>query len=354
MTSSLRSFPRPLLVADGNLEIIDYSSRVLHILGLREPEPGSGCDTLTRFVGEEQELGDDLALATARLTRAGEEETLRWNWRQRTYDVTISALADNDQFLVMFDDASDQVMTEEIQLNARHYLEHIRGDITVGVVVLNEKLRITSINRHMLALAAQAGHDLDLVEAIGSLPADSFPTAWGRQVQELSADVVATGEPSHEVEHAFSAEAASGSGPQPLVITTAVTPLRNRLRQLTGAIVISTDITERRRLEGEVVRMEKLATVGQMVVTLNHEINNPLGIISTNAQALRLLNRDFDDKTTKKLVTIEEQVKRISAVTERLRSMDEITSEEYIAKGPQMIDVWGDSPSPGNERGEGV
>jgi len=211
VTSSLRSFPRPLLVADGNLEIIDYSSRVLHILGLREPETGSGCDTLTRFVGEEQELGDDLALATARLTRAGEEETLRWNWRQRTYDVTISALADNDQFLVMFDDVSDQVMTEEIQLNARHYLEHIRGDITVGVVVLNEKLRITSINRHMLALAAQAGHDLDLVEAIGSLPADSFPTAWGRQVQELSADVVATGEPSHEVEHAFSAEAASGA-----------------------------------------------------------------------------------------------------------------------------------------------
>ena len=80
-----------------------------------------------------------------------------------------------------------------------------------------------------------------------------------------------------------------------------------------------------------------------MVVTLNHEINNPLGIISTNAQALRLRNRDLGEKATKKLVTIEEQVKRISAVTERLRSMDEIASEDYIAKGPQMIDVWGRS-----------
>jgi hypothetical protein len=55
------------------------------------------------------------------------------------------------------------------------------------------------------------------------------------------------------------------------------------------------------------------------------------------------MNPDFDDKTTKKLLKIEEQVKRISLVTEQLRSLDEVSSQEYIAEGPQMIDLWGDS-----------
>ena len=104
-----------------------------------------------------------------------------------------------------------------------------------------------------------------------------------------------------------------------------------------GAILMSTDVTERTRLERELVSMEKLATVGQMAVTVNHEINNPLSIISTNAQSIRLMNRDLNEKVTAKLLTIEQQVKRISKVTERLRTMDEVVSSEYIVDGPSMI-----------------
>lgn len=78
----------------------------------------------------------------------------------------------------------------------------------------------------------------------------------------------------------------------------------------------------------------------QCEITVNHEINNPLSIISSTAQALRLLNPDLDEKIVGKLLIIEDQVKRISAVTERLRSMEEVNTDEYIASGPQMIDVW--------------
>lgn len=77
-----------------------------------------------------------------------------------------------------------------------------------------------------------------------------------------------------------------------------------------------------------------------MVITVNHEINNPLSIISTNAQTLRLLDKNLSEKSTDKLRKIEEQVKRIAAVTERLREMDEVVTDEYIRGGEQMIDVW--------------
>ena len=77
-----------------------------------------------------------------------------------------------------------------------------------------------------------------------------------------------------------------------------------------------------------------------MVVTINHEINNPLTIISSNAQTLRILNKDLDEKAKAKLIRIEDQVKRIAEVTERLRKLDEIATNEYIRDGEDMIDVW--------------
>ena len=77
-----------------------------------------------------------------------------------------------------------------------------------------------------------------------------------------------------------------------------------------------------------------------MVITINHEINNPLNIISNYAQMLRLLNPNREEKIVTKLQTIEEQVKRIAEVTESVRLLDQVETDEYIAEGPQMIDVW--------------
>ena len=58
--------------------------------------------------------------------------------------------------------------------------------------------------------------------------------------------------------------------------------------------------------DSELVKVEKLATIGQMVITINHEINNPLSIISTSTQTLLMLNEGFDEKTQAKLMWIED------------------------------------------------
>ena len=128
------------------------------------------------------------------------------------------------------------------------------------------------------------------------------------------------------------------------------TPLPDPQGRAAGVMFIAEDVTEEARLENELVRAEKLATVGQMVITVNHEINNPLSIISTNAQTLRILNKDLSEKSVDKLLKIEEQVRRIAEVTERLRKMDEVVTDAYIRGGEQMIDLWTDSES---TRGEG-
>ena len=48
----------------------------------------------------------------------------------------------------------------------------------------------------------------------------------------------------------------------------------------------------------------------------------------------------LEEKTQAKLMRIEDQVKRIAEVTQRLRRLDAIETNEYIDGGEEMIDVW--------------
>lgn len=49
---------------------------------------------------------------------------------------------------------------------------------------------------------------------------------------------------------------------------------------------LQTEIDERKQLEGQLVQSEKLASLGQMAAGIAHEINNPIGFISSNLGTL--------------------------------------------------------------------
>jgi PAS domain S-box-containing protein len=241
---------------------------------------------------------------------------------------------------VSFDDVTEGRRMEQIQREARSYLEQILADIPLGVAVLDGRLRITMVNNALLSLLARIGAKAELIDAIGSGPQDLVPDGAGQRWSDLCARA------RDEEKRADGERERFAAGPEAddLVIDVAAHPLHDRRGQSLGAILVLEDVTEKARLEGEVIRMERLATVGQMVITVNHEINNPLAIITTSAQAARLLNRDLDEKTVAKLLTIEAQVKRISEVTRRLRTLEKVDSNEYIADGPKMIDIRPQAP----------
>ncbi|MCH2660998.1 PAS domain-containing protein [bacterium] len=334
MQEFLQSFPRPVLVIDGGLEIRNFSRKAFSVFGLRyrdyadEPQ-----DRLAQVLVDERDLGDELALATARLMRPGDEERFDWEHRKRSYEVGVYAQED-DAFLVLFEDTTDYAISEEILMNARGYLEHILSNIPLGVVVLNSELRITSMNRQEQRFLKEMGVEFTLIDAIGASLEELLPEDLGTGWQALCQKVLDTGERAEEAKKTF-----VSSGGE-LVLDTLATPLPDASGRAAGVILIADDVTEEARLESELVKAEKLATVGQMVITINHEINNPLTIISSSAQTLRILNKDLDEKAVAKLLRIEDQVKRISAVTDRLRKLDEIATNEYIRDGEQMIDVW--------------
>ncbi|MFZ2446997.1 MAG: ATP-binding protein [Syntrophobacteraceae bacterium] len=71
-----------------------------------------------------------------------------------------------------------------------------------------------------------------------------------------------------------------------------LSPLREGLSQSVGLVMVGRDLTERRKLEMQLLQSQKLAALGVMAGGIAHEIRNPLAICSSGAQFL--MEEDVD------------------------------------------------------------
>ncbi len=112
---------------------------------------------------------------------------------------------------------------------------------------------------------------------------------------------------------------------------------RNEIGEL--AVVfnqMSTQLDKKRNAE---TRLRRLEAIEQIVRSVNHEINNPLMIISGNAEYLLAILETSDESTKTKLQSIVSEVRRIFLVTQRLKEIKEPMVENYIGTSDQMIDL---------------
>lgn len=94
-----------------------------------------------------------------------------------------------------------------------------------------------------------------------------------------------------------------------------------------------------RNKQEELIRSKRLATIGEVVASVNHEINNPLMIISGNAQFLEMSMAGYPEEMIERVKTIIEETERISRITRKLREIRNPVSEDYTPSGGQMIDL---------------
>lgn len=75
-----------------------------------------------------------------------------------------------------------------------------------------------------------------------------------------------------------------GPGPNgPARYLSRVGPVRTEGR-VAGAVLVSTDITEQKKTEEQLLFADRMATVGTLAAGVAHEINNPLVAVSTNLE----------------------------------------------------------------------
>lgn len=81
----------------------------------------------------------------------------------------------------------------------------------------------------------------------------------------------------------------------------------------------------------ELVEKERLAAIGDIVVTVNHEINNPLASIMGLTELLSFSVHTLSpDKVTDSLNMILKEAKRIQKITEKLRNIKSSKSDKYV------------------------
>jgi two-component system NtrC family sensor kinase len=76
-----------------------------------------------------------------------------------------------------------------------------------------------------------------------------------------------------------------------------------------GLVAITKDITDRKRLQEQLIVSEKLAAVGQLAASFSHDIRNPLAVIKNSISFLEMrLNETTDDKVRKHLRIMGEEI----------------------------------------------
>lgn len=103
----------------------------------------------------------------------------------------------------------------------------------------------------------------------------------------------------------------------------AYTPIFSKDGKFLGTMLLSQDITERKRLESALIKAERLAAIGKMSARVAHEIKNPLSSISLNIELLLDELKGYDGVATKEAINL---LASIMAEVDRLTGV----SEEYL------------------------
>ena len=100
--------------------------------------------------------------------------------------------------------------------------------------------------------------------------------------------------------------------------------VKNKEGQLISVLGTANDVTELRRLEQKLVQSDRLASIGQLVAGIAHEINNPIGVIYLySTESMKLFERVTNALKLITSIPISENTKRLNDV---VTSMDRKTN----------------------------
>jgi PAS domain S-box-containing protein len=168
----------------------------------------------------------------------------------------------------------------EVQ-NAKVYNETLLQNLTSGVIAAGTDGRITVFNN-------EAGQITGLnSEVMLDRQLDVLPM----ELAEPLAATLRTGESQQDCELSLHFDSAD------VIIRASTSIFHGQDRQVLGALMVLTDVTAIKRLEHQVRRSDRLASLGTLSAGMAHEIKNPLVSLKTFAQLLpeRYQDSDFRD-----------------------------------------------------------
>jgi len=181
------------------------------------------------------------------------------------------------QLAVAIDNA--QLFTEVE--NARIYNETLLENLTTGVIAAGADERVTVFNNEAGQITGLNPREM-IDHSLDRLP---------RSLREILSETLRTGERQEN------GEVVLPLGDHNAVLRASSSIFHGQQGEMLGALVVLTDITALKRLELQIRRSDRLASLGTLSAGMAHEIKNPLVSIKTFAQLLpeRYQDSDFRD-----------------------------------------------------------
>ncbi len=175
----------------------------------------------------------------------------------------------------------------------KEFSENIIESLPLGVATLDESLRVKYWNSGM-----------ELITGVEKSDA----------LDSVAADLLTCLEPRLFTPDVREGEITCKRNFEPQII------LKGHLSRLTGAqkgyVLVLEDITEKKKIEEELFRATKHASVGRLAAGVAHEIGNPLASISSLVQELQ--GENLTSFTKESLTTINQHVHRIARIVRNL------------------------------------
>ncbi len=195
----------------------------------------------------------------------------------------------------------------------RQRLQHVVQATGAGLTVLDRKLQPVWLNR-------QIRKWLDLPADLTSQPSPQLDEWTGGQGGP-AAETFDDGK-VRVVERVIDA-------PTQRHFQVTVAPLRDQDGNIYQVVELALDVTERKRIEAEMLHSANMATLGFMTAGIAHEVGNPLASISTR---LRLLEEEHDEAfLAESLPLLRDQTERIGNIVRSVSRFARPTAHERSA-----------------------
>jgi two-component system sensor histidine kinase AtoS len=166
--------------------------------------------------------------------------------------------------------------------NARIYNETLLENLTTGVLAMGADERVTVFNNEAGQITGLNPRDI-IDHSLDQLPAE---------LRAILRETLRTGDRQEN------SELVLPLGDHNAVVRASSSIFHGQQGEMLGALVVLTDITALKRLELQIRRSDRLASLGTLSAGMAHEIKNPLVSIKTFAQLLPERYQDSDFRHT--------------------------------------------------------